>query len=78
MGRFCEELNVLYGIEYQDLWTLADAESYLRDGWGLLAGMSGSVYEGGKSCGAHVLYVWRCDSSGVYISYFYAIRKGQA
>ena len=67
MGRFCEELNALYGIEYQDLWSLEDAERYLRDGWMLLAGMSGPVYEGGKEYGGHVLLIWRCDSSGVYI-----------
>lgn len=67
MGRFCEELNALYGIEHQDLWTLTDAEQYLIDGWGLLAGMSGSVYEGGREYGAHVLYVWGYDDQGVYI-----------
>ena len=67
MGRFCEELNALYGIEYQDLWNLGDAERYLRDGWLLLAGMSGPVYEGGKEYGGHVLFIWRCDSSGIYI-----------
>ena len=67
MGRFCEELQALYGIEYQDLWSLKDAERYLRDGWMIFAGMSGSVYEGGNEYGAHVLYIWRCDSSGVYI-----------
>lgn len=67
MGRFCEELNALYGIGYQDLWSLEDAERYLRDGWMLLAGMSGPVYEGGKEYGGHVLLIWRCDSSGVYI-----------
>lgn len=67
MGRFCEELNDLYGIEYQDLWTLDDAESYLRDGWMLFSGMGGAVYEGGREYGAHVLLIWKCDEDGVYI-----------
>lgn len=67
MGRFCKELHDLYGAEYVDLWTLDDAESYLRDGWMLFSGMGGSVYEGGKECGAHVLLIWKCDEDGVYI-----------
>ena len=67
MGRFCEELQALYGIEYQDLWTLEDAEKYLRDGWMLFAGMSGAVYEGGREYGGHVLLIWKCDETGVYI-----------
>lgn len=67
MGRFCEQLNAIWGIQYQDLWTLTDAEQYLIDGWGLLAGMSGSVYEGGREYGAHVLYIWGYDDQGVYI-----------
>lgn len=67
MGRFCEELRDLYGIEYRDLWTLEDAESHLRDGWMLFAGMEGAVYEGGKEYGGHVLLIWKCDEEGVYI-----------
>ncbi len=67
MGRFCKELHDLYGAEYVDLWTLDDAESYLRDGWMLFSGMGGSVNEGGKEYGAHVLLVWKCDDDGVYI-----------
>lgn len=67
MGLFCENLRALYGIEYTDLWALDDAEAHLRDGWGLLAGMSGQVHEGGRSYEAHVLYVWGCDESGVYV-----------
>lgn len=67
MGRFCEELNALYGIEYQDLWSLEDAEEYLRAGWMIFAGMGGKVYPEGREYGAHVLLVWRCDSENVYI-----------
>lgn len=67
MGRFCEELNALYGIEYQDLWSLGDAEEYLRAGWMIFAGMSGRVHPEGREYGAHVLLIWRCDSDGVYI-----------
>ena len=67
MGRFCEELRDLYGIEYRDLWTLEDAESHLRDGWALLAGMSGSVHEGGREYGGHVVLVWKCDEDGAYV-----------
>lgn len=67
MGRFCEELQALYGFEYRDLWTLEDAESHLRDGWMLFAGMEGAVYEGGKEYGGHVLLIWNCDEEGVYI-----------
>lgn len=67
MGRFCEEMQDLYSIEYRDLWTLEDAESHLRDGWMLFAGMEGAVYEGGKEYGGHVLLIWKCDEEGVYI-----------
>ena len=67
MGRFCEELQALYGIEYRDLWTLEDAEKALREGWMLFAGMEGAVYEGGHEYGGHVLLVWKCDEDGVYI-----------
>lgn len=67
MGLFCQELQALYGVEYQDLWSLEDAEAYLRDGWMLFAGMGGSVYEGGREYESHVLLVWKCDAEGVYI-----------
>lgn len=67
MGRFCEELQALYEFEYRDLWTLEDAESHLRDGWMLFAGMEGAVYEGGKEYGGHVLLIWKCDEEDVYI-----------
>lgn len=67
MGRFCEELNDLYGIEYQDLWSLEDAEEHLRAGWMIFAGMGGKVYPKGREYGAHVLLIWRCDSKSVYI-----------
>ena len=67
MGRFCEELSALYGVEYEGLWSLEDAERYLLDGWMLFAGMGGPVYEGGREYGGHVLFIWRCDSGGVYI-----------
>lgn len=67
MGRFCEELSALYGIEYQDLWSLDDAEEYLRAGWMIFAGMGGKVYPEGRAYGAHVLLIWHCDSEHVYI-----------
>lgn len=67
MGRFCEELQAIYGIEYRDLWTLEDAEEALREGWMLFAGMEGAVYEGGHEYGGHVILVWKCDEEDVYI-----------
>lgn len=68
MGMFCDELEAIWGFEHTDaMWMLDDAESYLRGGWCLFGGMSGSVVEGHRSYGAHVLFVWKCDESGVYI-----------
>lgn len=68
MGLFCQELDSLYTIEYSEqLWTFEDAEKYLQANWCLFAGMTGQVYDGGRSYDGHVIFIWKWDDEGIWI-----------
>lgn len=69
MGKFCQYISSTYGISCSEqYWDTARAVQDLRDGKCLFASIVGSIEEGYRYYGGHVVLIYKIDESGVWIS----------
>ena len=69
MGKFCQYISSTYGVSCSEqYWDTARAIQDLRDGKCLFASIVGSIEEGYRYYGGHVVLIYKIDESGIWIS----------
>lgn len=69
MGKFCQYLSSTYGVGCSEqYWSTDRAKKDLSNGCCLFASVSGSIEEGYRSYGGHVVLVYKWDDRGIWIS----------
>lgn len=69
MRKFCQYISATYGVSCSDqYWDVSRAKADLQSGMCLFASVSGSIEEGYRNYGGHVVLIYKWDDQGIWIS----------